>query len=538
MSKFDNFDDDSGFLGGFGFSDTGADNESENNDDGSFSGLSYSDKNADSSFGDDEFYEFDPSADTENNKFNIPLGNSGVNNNAGYGSMNNNGFNGMTGNNNSFSAGNNSQPAWSDSGFSQDHDNVFGSDDYVPLNNSLTYKSIGGETGSGTYSSSSYSINNGKNSSYKTGIKMSIIIYIASVIMFLTPLTFFFVPTLKAFLSNDGADAVVYKPVTALVTNVEKDMTSSGIDSICSIKYTYNGKEYTDNTLVVHSNIERGQNLSIYVNQADPSKASVTDLSKNGKQADPTFLFVYGFIVLLLLISTISFFSKTKKRAKYEEKYSSQYSSVWNTKFGEKTTATSSGTYSGTSSGTSSNTGVNVHIGQSVNSTSSAPVNYKPHKSSYAGSILFIVVGLLFATVGFIGLVYHISSETARNNVIKNGISVEATCTYAYAPGASGTIKVNGKIVNYFADVKYEYKGKSYNCSHVELSAQAKKGDTIAVYITEDNPGVCFAAGNNSASSTGSYFLFGIFAFLGSVAVAVGIGTAVSIHKQNKALNV
>ena len=132
MSKFDNnFDDDGGFLGGFGFSDTGTNDSDDSSNDGSFGGLSYSNtnKNTDNafSFGDDDFYEYDPSANEKSNNFNIPLNNN-ANISNGFGSMNNNGFDGMS--------GNAAQPSFSDSGFSQEHDNAFGSDNYVPLNQS------------------------------------------------------------------------------------------------------------------------------------------------------------------------------------------------------------------------------------------------------------------------------------------------------------------------------------------------------------------------------------------------------------------
>lgn len=507
MSKFDNFDDKNDFLGGFGFSDTGVDDENynENEDDGSFSGLSYSNSSGGFSFTGDDSYEDDTSGnvpDETENKFNIP-------------------FNSMTGNNNSFSAGNNSQPPLSDSGFSKNHDEVFGSDDYVPLNNSLKYESVGGGTGSGNYSSS-YSYK--ENKSARRGTNISIFIYIITVIMFLAPLTFFFIPTLKAVLNGSSND-VVYKPVSALVTSVEKDMTSSGIDSICSLKYNYNGKEYTDSTIIVHANIERGQQLPVYVNEANPESVSLTDLSQKGKQADPTFLFVYGFVVLLFIISAISFISKAKKR---EKEYGVNGSSVRNMKFGEKNPPA----YTAASAAA----GTNVHIGQSVSRTSSPPPPYKPQKESYAGPIIFIFVGFLFAIIGIIGLGYNIYNQINRDNIVKNGISVEATCTKAYAPGSSGTMKVNGKIVNYFADVKYEYNGKTYVGSHIEFSSQIKQGDTVAVYILESDPGKCYSADKNTAVSAGFYFLFGMFAFLGGIAAAVGIALVVKMRKQNRLL--
>ena len=486
MSKFDNnFDDDGGFLGGFGFSDTGTNDSDDSSNDGSFGGLSYSNtnKNTDNafSFGDDDFYEYDPSANEKSNNFNIPLNNN-ANISNGFGSMNNNGFDGMS--------GNAAQPSFSDSGFSQEHDNAFGSDNYVPLNQSAgssTYTGIGGEIGSDIPSNSSYTSKKGLPSNFDH--KLSFIIYLISAIMFIVPLAIFFIPTLKYYVNSP--DDVVYKNVSALVTSVEKDMTSSGIDSICSIKYNYNGKEYTDSTVIVHADIERGQNITIYVNAADPSKVSLTDLSKKANK-DPSFLIVFGVIL------------PSYNKPSY-----------------------------------TSNTGGNVHIGSSVsrNTYSSAPpqTRYKPHKQSYSGPVLFAIVGSIFAIIGIIGFMVNVSAQVKRNDIIKNGVAIEATCTKVYAPGQGGSIiKVNGKIVNFYADVKYEYNGSEYKCARVEFWSQPKSGENVMVYIRENEPGICYSGGDNTAASMGTYVLFGVFAVLGGIFAAVGIGFIVSTRKNNR----
>ena len=535
MSKFDNnFDDDGGFLGGFGFSDTGTNDSDDSSNDGSFGGLSYSNtnKNTDNafSFGDDDFYEYDPSANEKSNNFNIPLNNN-ANISNGFGSMNNNGFDGMS--------GNAAQPSFSDSGFSQEHDNAFGSDNYVPLNQSAgssTYTGIGGEIGSDIPSNSSYTSKKGLPSNFDH--KLSFIIYLISAIMFIVPLAIFFIPTLKYYVNSP--DDVVYKNVSALVTSVEKDMTSSGIDSICSIKYNYNGKEYTDSTVIVHADIERGQNITIYVNAADPSKVSLTDLSKKANN-DPSFLIVFGVIFVIVVAAVVSSFLKTKKKIKYEQQYRNNYTSsarssadtsVWNMQLGEKSPSYNKPSYT-------SNTGGNVHIGSSVsrNTYSSAPpqTRYKPHKQSYSGPVLFAIVGSIFAIIGIIGFMVNVSAQVKRNDIIKNGVAIEATCTKVYAPGQGGSIiKVNGKIVNFYADVKYEYNGSEYKCARVEFWSQPKSGENVMVYIRENEPGICYSGGDNTAASMGTYVLFGVFAVLGGIFAAVGIGFIVSTRKNNR----
>ena len=381
----------------------------------------------------------------------------------------------------------------------------------------------------------------------KAGFK-ALVVAIVAMAFLLSSMLPILIPTIKNYFAFQK-EKDRYQAVEAVYSDVIK--VSTGVDAnnkpkfeyVAYVDYTFNGTRYNDKNVKVSSEGVKGNNITIYVDKESPEEfyTSLPESAKRGQDLFPILIMI-GFILIcfLCMMSGVYNTYKGKSRRKgrtYTNRNSVGYSrssassgqsgSVNGTGYQQNTYQTAS--YGGSSPAFGSSGASSVWDTEFGNQQGAYRTSSSRRNSGSGGYVLFMVVGFIFAAIGYVGLIFNIVSNIQNSNLVKNGIEIEATCTYVYSNVDGGQLTVNGKRVNYMVDAKYEYEGKAYTKSRLVVYEQVKMGEKFFVYILPNDPTECFAKKSSDARN-GFFFLFGVFAFLGSIFFILGLKSIMKIR--------
>lgn len=110
-----------------------------------------------------------------------------------------------------------------------------------------------------------------------------------------------------------------------------------------------------------------------------------------------------------------------------------------------------------------------------------------------ACGIRFTCIGIILMIIFVMIVCSEISDRRKYLEFMKKAVSVNATCVDIWSEkvahqSRSGHHNRTTYVTEYYANIEYEYNGKTYHQSKVSVSSQENNGSVITIYISPDHP--------------------------------------------------